>query len=240
MNQYANDFTDTVRIYYNDLKRTKPMARAKEKRLLRLSKKGNIKARNEILEANLRFVFDTAKRYSGRGVSMGDLISEGNMGLIKAIEKFDIDNDVKFISYAVWWIRHSMLEAIRRKKTMDFVEIEPATSNDEVMEKKLADEDDESVSMGDTSYSDEIYTKQIALQDKQNSVIEGLMANLNKREASVINHSFGLNGVKKMTLIELGEEMGLSSERVRQIKLGAIRKLRSSMMLCEDMEEMFG
>ena len=101
MNQYANDFTHTVRVYYDDLKSTKPLTRAKEKRLLRLSKRGDMKARNELLEANLKFVFDVAKRYSGRGVPMGDLISEGNIGLIRAIEKFDESNDVKFISYAV-------------------------------------------------------------------------------------------------------------------------------------------
>ena len=115
MNQYANDFTHTVRVYYDDLKNKKPLTRAKEKRLIRLSKRGDTKARNELLEANLKFVFDVAKKYSGRGVSMGDLISEGNLGLIKAIEKFDDNNDVKFISYAVWWIRHSILNAIQKK-----------------------------------------------------------------------------------------------------------------------------
>ena len=92
MNQYANDFTETVRVYYDDLKKYKPLTKAKERRLLKKCKKGNLKAKNEILEANLKFVFDVAKHYTGRGVSISDLISEGNLGLIKSIEKFDEEN----------------------------------------------------------------------------------------------------------------------------------------------------
>jgi RNA polymerase primary sigma factor len=116
MNQYVNDFTSTVRTYYDELKKYKPLSRARERRLLKLCKRGDEKAKNELLEANLKFVFDIAKRYTGRGISIGELISEGNMGLIKAVDKFDESQDVKFISYAVWWIRHSMLDAIRKSK----------------------------------------------------------------------------------------------------------------------------
>ena len=112
MNQYVNDFTRTTQLYFDDLKKYKPLTKAKEKRLLKLSKKGNVKAKNEILESNLKFVFDVAKHYTGRGLSISELISEGNMGLVKAIDKFDEAKDVKFISYAVWWIRQSILQAI--------------------------------------------------------------------------------------------------------------------------------
>ena len=73
MNQYANDFTNTVKIYYDDLKKYKPLTKAKEKRLLKLSRKGNLKAKNEILESNLKFVFDIAKHYTGRGLSISEL-----------------------------------------------------------------------------------------------------------------------------------------------------------------------
>ena len=236
MNQYANDFTHTVRVYYDDLKYTRPLTRAREKRLLKLSKRGDLKARNEILEANLKFVFDVAKKYSGRGVPMGDLISEGNLGLIRAIEKFDENNDVKFISYAVWWIRHSMLDAIQKKKLTESVEIENGVSNDHVFSNKLADEEDDrsddfSPSIFDDA--DDDYEK----LTKQNALINKMFSNLSQREIKVINHSFGIDGNKKMNLIEIGEELGITSERVRQIKMCAIRKMRSNAMMFNNIED---
>ena len=236
MNQYANDFTHTVRVYYDDLKNTKPLTRVKEKRLLRLSKRGDTKARNELLEANLKFVFDVAKRYSGRGVTMGDLISEGNLGLIKAIEKFDESNDVKFISYAVWWIRHSMLDAIQKRKLTESVELESGVSNDNVFAAKLADdEDDEVDGYNPSPFEDEGDTRE--RMNKQNALINKMFSNLNQREMKVINHYFGIDGNKKMNLIEIGEELGITSERVRQIKGSAIKKMRSNALLFDNVED---
>ena len=84
MNQYANDFTRTTQVYYLELKKYKPLTKTKEKRLLKLSRKGNLNAKNEILEANLKFVFDVAKHYTGRGLSISELISEG---LIKPVTR---------------------------------------------------------------------------------------------------------------------------------------------------------
>ena len=236
MNQYANDFTHTVRVYYDDLKNTKPLTRVKEKRLLRLSKRGDTKARNELLEANLKFVFDVAKRYSGRGVPMGDLISEGNLGLIKAIEKFDESNDVKFISYAVWWIRHSMLDAIQKRKLTESVELESGVSNDNVFAAKLADdEDDEVDGYNPSPFEDEGDTRD--KMNKQNALINKMFSSLNQREMKVISHYFGIDGNKKMNLIEIGEELGITSERVRQIKGSAIKKMRSNALLLDNVED---
>lgn len=236
MNQYANDFTHTVRVYYDDLKNTKPLTRVKEKRLLRLSKRGDTKARNELLEANLKFVFDVAKRYSGRGVPMGDLISEGNLGLIKAIDKFDESNDVKFISYAVWWIRHSMLDAIQRRKLTESVELESGVSNDNVFAAKLADdEDDEVDGYNPSPFEDEGDTRD--KMNKQNALINKMFSSLNQREMKVISHYFGIDGNKKMNLIEIGEELGITSERVRQIKGSAIKKMRSNALLFDNVED---
>lgn len=236
MNQYANDFTHTVRVYYDDLKNTKPLTRVKEKRLLRLSKRGDTKARNELLEANLKFVFDVAKRYSGRGVPMGDLISEGNLGLIKAIEKFDESNDVKFISYAVWWIRHSMLDAIQKRKLTESVELESGVSNDNVFAAKLADdEDDEVDGYNPSPFEDEGDTRD--KMNKQNALINKMFSSLNQREMKVISHYFGIDGNKKMNLIEIGEELGITSERVRQIKGSAIKKMRSNALLFDNVED---
>lgn len=236
MNQYANDFTNTVRTYYDELKTRKPLPRLKEKRLLRLSKRGDIKARNELLEANLKFVFDVAKKYSGRGVPMGDLISEGNLGLIRAIEKFDNDKDVKFISYAVWWIRHSMLEAIQKRRLTEHMEIERGTSNDDVFEKTLADSEDDEGDLGGISpVNDDI--ESIERAKNQNCLINKMFSSLSTRELTVINHYFGIDGFDKLNLIEIGEKLGITSERVRQIKTSAIRKMRSSALMFDNVED---
>lgn len=234
MNQYANDFTHTVRVYYDDLKNKKPLTRAKEKRLIRLSKRGDTKARNELLEANLKFVFDVAKRYSGKGVPMGDLISEGNLGLIRAIEKFDESNDVKFISYAVWWIRHSMLDAIQKRKLTESVELEAGVSNDNVFARSLSDDEDDE-SDGDSPLDDtsEAYER----LSKQNSLLNKMFSNLSQREVNVINYYFGIDGNEKLNLIEIGKKLGITSERVRQIKMNAIRKMRSSALMFDNVED---
>ena len=236
MNQYANDFTNTVRTYYDELKRTKPLSRMKERRLIKLAKRGDLKARNELLESNLKFVFDTAKRYTGRGVPIGDLISEGNLGLIKALEKFDESNEVKFISYAVWWIRHSMLDAIQKKKLSDSIEIEPGSNNDILFDTKLTNDDDDTYEYESGAYDDD--DESIERMKIQNSLINKMFCSLSKRELKVITHSFGIDGKRKMNLIELGNELGITSERVRQIKLNAIRKMRSSAMMFDNVEDL--
>ena len=239
MNQYANDFTDTVKIYYDDLKRTKPLSRAKEKRLLRQCRQGNIKARNEILESNLKFVFDIAKRYTGRGVPISELISEGNMGLIYAIDKFDESNNVKFISYAVWWIRHSMLDAIRRKKLKSLIEIEPDDTYNNTSVVSREDEEDEEVKKSDTFFSNSSEEIEKEVRTKQDKVITNIMSTLSEREEMIINHYYGINGNEKLNLIEIGDKMGITSERARQIKNQGIKKMRSNALLLGDWERLF-
>lgn len=235
MNQYANDFTTTVKIYYDELKKYKPLTKAKERKLLRLCKKGNLKAKNEILESNLRFVFEVAKHYTGRGVPISDLISEGNLGLIRAIDKFDESKDVKFISYAVWWIRQAMLESIKNRNVLNSIEIEPNESNNVVIETKIMDEEDDDYK--DTSPSTELDEQNKELIASQKNVISKLLNVLNEREKYVVENFYGLNDKKEMTLTDIGKTFGISSERTRQIKLNAIRKLRSKAMLIDNSEE---
>ena len=238
MNQYANDFTETVRVYYDDLKKYKPLTKAKEKRLLKKCKKGNLKAKNEILEANLRFVFDIAKHYTGRGVPISELISDGNIGLLRAIEKFDESKDVKFISYAVWWIRQAMLESIKRRNTINFVEIEPNTDNDSSMDKKLIEDDEDDVSFNN-DFSNENDEKSIEVSENQRNIITSLIGTLSDRERDIVENYYGINDKKELTLTDIGKKYNLSSERVRQIKLNAIRKLRSKILLYDDLEDLF-
>lgn len=237
MNQYVNDFNDTVRTYYEDLKKYKPLTRTKEKRLIKLCKKGNLKAKNEILEANLRFVFDIAKRYTGRGVSISDLISDGNMGLLRAIDKFDETRDLKFISYAVWWIRQAMLEDIKKTRLLNHIEIEPNMSNDTVLEKKLSDDEDEHVSYYEVGFSNENDEKSKETIETQKSVVSDLLENLTDRERDIIELFYGLNNKKELTLTEIAKKYNMSIERIRQINVKSMRKLRSSAMMYDDIEE---
>ena len=238
MNQYANDFTETVRVYYDDLKKYKPLTKAKERRLLKKCKKGNLKAKNEILEANLRFVFDIAKHYTGRGVPISELISDGNIGLLRAIEKFDESKDVKFISYAVWWIRQAMLESIKRRNAINFVEIEPNTDNDSSMDKKLIEDDEDDVSFNN-DFSNENDEKSMEVSENQRNIITSLIGTLSDRERDIVENYYGINDKKELTLTDIGKKYNLSSERVRQIKLNAIRKLRSKILLYDDLEDLF-
>ena len=163
------------------------------------------------------------------------------MGLLRAIEKFDEEKDIKFISYAVWWIRQAMLEAVKRKKLLKMVEIDPAKSNDDIFERKIADDEDEVIGgMNDVGFSNEAdeYKKELGRDQKE--VIGKLLNSLNSREREVIEYYYGLNNKRELTLSEIGSKLGLSSERVRQVKLKSIRKLRSSMMMYDDMEELLG
>lgn len=229
MSQYANDFTRTTEIYYEELRKYKPLTKSKERRLLKKCKKGNIKAKNEILESNLKFVFDVAKHYTGRGLSILELISEGNMGLLRAIDKFDLEKDVKFISYAVWWVRQAMLEAIRRKRLIDFVDIEPNCDNDSAIGNKLIDEEDDSYSSNEKTSEDDEIEKEMS--ENQKTYISNLLNCLNDREREIIEDFYGLNDKKELTLTDISKKRELSIERVRQIKLIALRKLRSNALV---------
>lgn len=239
MNQYANDFNETVRRYYSDLKPYKPITKAMEKRLFKKYRKGDEAARNQILESNLKFVFDIARKYTGRGVAISDLISEGNMGLLKAMEKFDETKGVKFISYAVWWIRQFMQEAIKRNKLVELCEIEMSVNNDDAIGKmNPAYDDDRTNSKDKTNYEpsdeDEVVEKEI--NDTYKEVVNNIMDSLSERERDVIESYYGINDNKELTLFKIGEKYDLSSERVRQIKKTAIRKMRTNVLMMDGLE----
>ncbi len=114
-----NVFQDkALQKYLKEISKIKPLDAAEEKRLAKLAKQGDKEALNKLLLANLKFVVKIAAKYQNRGLSFAELISEGNDGLIKAIEKFDPDKDIKLISYAVWWIRQRILQALAEKTSV--------------------------------------------------------------------------------------------------------------------------
>jgi len=106
------DGENAIRLYFNDITDSKPLSREREVELAARINQGDMDARNELVQANVRFVIDVAKNYQNRGLSLPDLIRAGNLGLLTAAERFDGTRGFKFISYAVWWIRQSILQAV--------------------------------------------------------------------------------------------------------------------------------
>ncbi len=109
---------DIVSLYLAEVRKIPLLTRQEEDRLARRAAKGDVAAKSKILHANLRFVVNVAKKYQNRGLPLADLISEGNIGLMWAVERFDVDKGCHFISYAVWWIRQAIIKAINDKSRM--------------------------------------------------------------------------------------------------------------------------
>lgn len=232
-------------------------------------RKGDQEALEKLTRANLRFVVSVAKQYQNQGLSLPDLINEGNLGLIKAAEKFDETRGFKFISYAVWWIRQSILQALAEQsrivrlplnqvgslnkinKALSKFEQEnermpsPEELADilEIPREKISDTlrvsgrhvsiDSPFVEGEDNSLLDVMVNPDSPNADRGlvneslNKEIERALSTLTERERDIIKRLFGI-GMSEMTLEEIGEEFGLTRERVRQIKEKAIRRLRHS------------
>ena len=184
--------------------------------LVRRIRQGDDSALNRLTRANLKFVVSIAAQYRGLGLDLFDLINEGNMGLIQAARKFDPEKGVQFISYAVWWIRQSIgdaLSAAQKERDLAAASLNDTRGNDR---STLADYlEDEDAEAADSRVVSPMH------QDR----IQRAMQDLLPREREVIKRSFGFNG-SPMTMAEIGEEMGLSRNRVRQIRKSAFKKLK--------------
>lgn len=224
-NAFINDFQSSVQIYYKELKKYKPLTKNEEKQLL-VDAKTNAKSRNLLMEANLKFVFDVAKNYKGKGVPLGDLISEGNLGLSYAIDKFDPTRDVKLISYAVNWIRYYIQKAIAKREKEVFVE-----SGEEILDKLFIDDAFSENNEDDISeYSKyDIIDDSMEEEERYNDrevIIKSVFEILDDREKLIIQKYYGLNGYKRVKLKDIGNDIGVTAERVRQLRNIAFDKIR--------------
>lgn len=234
-NSCINDFNRTVRTYYKELKKYKPLDRESEKRLLKRAKENNIEAKNDLIISNLKFVFNIAKMYKGKGASIDDLISEGNLGLVKAIDKFDTSKDVRFLSYAIWWIRHSMSEYVEKKSSISNNEMS-LDGNDKSVGDNLYDEyNDDS---DDVINNIEDVKEEEKYDDFQQRRINKIILKLDERSKFIIKSYFGF-GKKSMSLEEIGKELCLSRERVRKIKEKSLRIIRSELMMSNEFSDFF-
>jgi RNA polymerase primary sigma factor len=229
---------------------------------------GDQSALEHLVRSNLRFVVSVAKRYQNQGVSLSDLINEGNIGLIRAAQKFDETKGIKFISYAVWWIRQAILQALAEQSRIVRVPLSRAGTlhrigkRSSILTQELGreptleeiaevlelpeDEIKHTLAMAQAHLSldaplvpgeegqlmdylcdnvspgpdEELYSRALTQS------IEDALSTLNEREAKVLRLYFGLGDCDPMTLEEIGEQFGITRERVRQIKERALLRLR--------------
>ena len=264
----GSDANRSLSKYLQEISRFEPLSTTREVELAIKVKQGNRPALKELTEANLRFVVSVAKDYQGQGLPLTDLINEGNLGLIKAAERFDETRGFKFISYAVWWIRQSILQALaehsrivrlplNRVGTISKINKAAERLEQEFERSPRADElarqlemkpnevnDAQRISRRhhslDTPFSDEdknclldVIPDQSTQEPDQELQMDSLqeevaaaLDTLKDREREVIKMYFGISHSYALTLNEIGEEFGLTRERVRQIKEKAIRRLR--------------
>lgn len=239
---------DEIKSYLKDIRRyADVISKEEETELTERVLNGDLKARDELIKANLRFVISIAKTYQNNGIPLSDLIAEGNLGLLKAIDKFDRTKGYRFISYAVWWIKQSIIESINEHSRN--IRIPVNQINDYLKAKKEnQDSDEDMVDMFPTTQSifdtinedgDELLDviedentlmPDHSLNNEQNNLkteLEKLLLKLDDKERMIIKMYFGLDG-EAMTLEAIGDEFDLTKERIRQIKSKAINKIRSN------------
>ena len=259
---------DPVRMYLKEIGRVPLLTAEEEVALAKRMEQGDEEAKKQLAEANLRLVVSIAKRYVGRGMLFLDLIQEGNLGLIKAVEKFDYGKGFKFSTYATWWIRQAITRAIAdqartiripvhmvetinklirvsrqllqelgRDPTPEEIaaameipvervrEIQKVAQEPVSLETPIGEEEDSH--LGDFIEDEEApapaeAASYILLKEQLESVLD----TLTPREEKVLRLRFGLDDGRSRTLEEVGQEFGVTRERIRQIEAKALRKLR--------------
>ena len=245
---------EEIQLYLKDIRKIKVMTPEREKELSKMITSGTLTPRQieevnqELLEGNLRFVITVAKQYQNQGLDFPDLIAEGNLGLMKAINNFDWSKNLRFISYAVWWVKQSILQSLNdnartiRLPVNVVQDLHRAKKAIESNGGKLEDKFQNLPSMIDLDMSinedgdtlvDVLKNDQAEMPDEVfNSKDElkvqllSLLDVLDERERIIIGDYYGLTGTQR-TLEDIGGDFNLTKERVRQIKEKALRKLRN-------------
>ena len=261
--------TSSVKMYLREIGQYDLLSREEEIKLAEAAANGDQKAKDDLVNHNLRLVVSIAKRYMGRGLTLLDLIQEGNMGLIKAVDKYDVSKGFKFSTYATYWIKQAISRAVMdqarniripvhiielmsniKKVEHDFQQIygrepketEVATAlGIEVKKVKEAYTwmkdttsldimvgDDEDTTIGSFIEDESVVPAFVAIEENdRTTAIRNILDTLNDREKMVIVRRFGIGLDRAETLDEIGKELGLSRERIRQIEATALRKLRN-------------
>ena len=254
-------------LYLKEIKKIEPLSPQEEVALAQQAKTGDTIAFQKLVTHNLRFVVAMAKKFQGQGVPFEDLINEGNLGLIRAVNTFDETRGFKFISYAVWWITQRIRTAIQKtgrvvrlpshitesmgklyRKSLELEqEFEREPTTEEMAEisdttikwiEDLVKSYSGSVSLEDSSAEDRPLIEYLIsndprpemqlMQESLKNEIKNLIKKLKDREAHVLTEYYGLGEDDPKTLEQIGEQLDLSGERVRQIKERALQRLRKS------------
>ncbi len=259
---------DSLQAYIRGLARFEPLSREEERELGEAIQSNDLGALNRLVECNLRFVVAYAKRFRNMGLSFLDLIHEGNLGLIEAARRFDPTRGVRFISYAVWWIRQAMMHALSTQgrvyhlpikrsalaarlrdardeltsqlervptneelsaetkvPTAEIAALQRATGRNISLSTSLSEDD--SVALADTLSQDGVASVELELlRASLVRLTREMLVDLDEKERQVIGLRFGLDGEEPRTLQEIGDLLGVSRERVRQIETKALDKLQ--------------
>ncbi len=259
---------DATRLYLNEIGISKLLTAEEEVYYARLAQKGEKAARQRMIESNLRLVVKIARRYMNRGLALLDLIEEGNLGLIRAVEKFDPERGFRFSTYATWWIRQTIERAIMNqtrtirlpihvvkeinvylraaRKLAQSLDHEPSSEEiaelldrpiDEVkrmlgLNERVTSVDtpfgkDADKPLLDTIADEKNLDPTVDIQnDGLNANLDRWLSKLNDKQREVVERRFGLHGYENSTLEQVANELGVTRERVRQIQMDALRRLR--------------
>lgn len=265
--QITNRESQSLDKYLQEIGKVDLLTPDEEVELAQRIREGDQLALEKLTKANLRFVVSVAKQYQNQGLSLGDLINEGNLGLIKAAQRFDETRGFKFISYAVWWIRQSIIQALAEHSrivripsnkigalskidqasslleqqfereptdeelaelldmTVDEVRTTVRSQTKQVSIDKPFSEDEGSSLLDVMEDEDSNEVENIVYSDSLRREVGRLLSTLTERERIVISQYFGLSENTSLSLEDIGENLGLTRERVRQIKEKALRKL---------------
>lgn len=249
--------TDEINFYLKDLKRIPVISHERQSEIFKILKcedtteEERCGCHNELIVGNLRFVVSIAKQYQNQGLDLSDLISEGNIGLIKSADRFDPSSGLKFISYAVWWIKQSMMAALnehsrtiripsnliqetQKSKKNTFSYDDPDSNVGEVtytlpfcvgLNREINEDGDELIDIirdPNEENPENIFKTSEEIRKR----VSAILSVLDDREKVIIEKYFGLNGVES-NLDDLGYEFDCTKERIRQLKDKAIKKLRN-------------
>jgi RNA polymerase primary sigma factor len=263
---------DAVRLYLKSIGRVPLLTKEDEVRLAKRVEQNDMSAKNHLIEANLRLVVSIAKRYTGRGLTLLDLIQEGNLGLIRAVEKFDWRRGFKFSTYATWWIRQAITRALAdqsrtiripvhmvermnrvsrvtrnlaqslgREPTIDEIAKEVEMTSDQVedilklgqepvsLEAPVGSDGDGDARLGDFIEDEQEGRPLEVVADKlREASLQQALQSLPWRERRVLELRYGLSAAGPMTLEDIGAQVGVTRERVRQIESRTLSKLKLS------------
>ena len=260
---------DPTRLYLSEIGVSPLLTADEEKDLSRRALAGDEKARQRMIESNLRLVVKIARRYINRGLPLLDLIEEGNLGLIHAVKKFDPERGFRFSTYATWWIRQSIERAIMNQSGAvrlpihvikdinsclraarvirqsqdraptaaeiaehtgrDVADVERLLGLHERVTLRSGNSDDDSGPVDRLKARRSAEPSRCAQKDIVNAIVDHWVCELNDKQRAVVERRFGLHGYRRATLEQIGDEIGVTRERVRQIQIDALKNLRTMM-----------